>query len=112
MADHKMHLLDWHFDLTAPTVWSIIFLVVVEIVLTFPKDQVLMQRVFTTKSAKDAGRSVWVFAAMVIPGSLLFYLIGTGLYVFYHSHPDRMNPLLTVDATFPLFIAAELPMGI
>ena len=112
MADQKMHLLDWHFDLTKPTVWSIVFLVTVEVVLTFPKDQVLMQRVFTTTSAREAGRSIWVFAALIIPGSLLFYLIGTGLYVFYHSNPERMNPLLTVDATFPLFIAAELPVGV
>lgn len=112
MADDKFRMLDWSFDLTKATVWAIIFLALLETVLTFPKDQVLMQRVFTTKSEKEAGRSVWVFAVLIIPGSLLFYLIGTGLYVFYHSHPERMNPLLPIDATFPLFIAAELPTGI
>ena len=112
MADDKMKMFDWSFDLTKATVWAIIFLVILETILTFPKDQILMQRVFTTKSDKEAGRSVWVFAVMVIPGSALFYLIGTGLYVFYHSHPERMNPMLPIDATFPLFIAAELPMGV
>jgi Na+/proline symporter len=39
-------------------------------------------------------------------------LIGTALYVFYQSHPERMDPTLSIDATFPLFIAAELPVGI
>ncbi len=111
-ADDKLKMLDWSFDLTKATVWCFIFLTLLETVLTFPKDQILMQRVFTTKSEKEASRSVWVFAVMVIPASALFYLIGTGLYVFYHSHPERMNPMLPIDATFPLFIAAELPPGV
>ena len=111
-AGNKMQMVDWSFDLTKPTVWAFVFLVFMETVLTFPKDQVLMQRVFTTKSDKDAGRSVWLFAAIVVPAAMLFYLIGTGLWVFYQNHPERMNPLLAVDATFPLFIAAELPAGV
>jgi len=111
-AEHKMKLLDWSWDLTKPTVWGFLFLVLFDVVLTFPKDQVLMQRVLSTKSGRDAGRSVWTFAAMMLPGGFLFYFVGTALYAFYQTHPERMNPLLTIDATFPLFIAAELPMGI
>lgn len=111
-AADKMKMLDWSFDPTKATIWGFIFLVLMEIVLTFPKDQVLMQRVFTTKSDKEAGQSVWLFAAMLFPAACLFYLIGTGLWVFYQNHPERMNPLLSIDATFPLFIAAELPTGI
>lgn len=111
-ADEKMKLVDWSFDLTKATIWGFIFLQLMETVLTFPKDQVLMQRVFATKSDKEAGRSVWIFAALVLPGSLILYLIGTGIYVYYHSFPERMNPLLPNDATLPLFIAAELPAGV
>ena len=111
-AEDKMKLFDWSFDLTQATVWGFIFLVLFDVVLTFPKDQVLMQRVLSTKSDKDAGKSVWMFAAIMIPGGFMFYIIGTALYVFYKSHPERMNPLLGIDATFPLFIAAELPIGV
>jgi len=112
MAEHKMHLLDFRFDLTKATVWGFLFLVLFDVVLTFPKDQVLMQRVLSTRSDKEAGRSVWTFAAVMLPGGFVFYLIGTALFVYYKSHPERMNPILPIDATFPLFIAAELPMGI
>lgn len=112
MAEHKMHLLDFSFDLTKATVWGFLFLVLFDVVLTFPKDQVLMQRILSTRSDKDAGRSVWTFAAVMLPGGFVFYLIGTALFVYYKSHPERMNPTLSIDATFPLFIAAELPMGI
>ncbi len=111
-AAGKLKMLDWSFDITKATVWGFIFVVLMETVLTFPKDQVLMQRVFTTKSDKEAGQSVWLFAAIIIPAAWLFYLIGAGLWVFYQNHPERMNPLLSVDATFPLFIAAELPAGV
>lgn len=112
MAEHKMHLLDFSFDLTKATVWGFMFLVLFDVVLTFPKDQVLMQRTLSTRSDKEAGRSIWAFAAMMIPGGFVFYMIGTALFVFYKAHPERMNPLLPIDATFPLFIAAELPMGV
>nr|WP_295377705.1 sodium:solute symporter [Pseudoxanthomonas sp.] len=112
MAENKMKLFDFSFDLTKATVWGFIFLVVFDVILTFPKDQVLMQRVLSTKSDKEAGRSIWTFAAIMIPGGFFFYLIGTALFVYYKSHPERMNPLLPIDATFPLFIAAELPPGV
>jgi SSS family solute:Na+ symporter len=111
-AEEKTKLFDFSWDLTKATVWGFLFLVLFDVVLTFPKDQVLMQRVLSTRSDKDAARSVWMFAAIMIPGGFLFYGVGTALYVYYKNHPERMNPLLTIDATFPLFIAAELPMGI
>lgn len=112
MAENKMKLFDFSWNLTQPTVWGFIFLVIFDVVLTFPKDQVLMQRALSTKSAPEATRSILTFAAISIPGGFIFYTIGTALFAFYKSHPERMNPLLNIDATFPLFIAAELPTGV
>jgi len=112
LADDKFKLVDWSFNLTEATVWGFVFLVFFDTILTFPKDQVLMQRLFSTSSPKQAGRSMWTFSAIVIPGSAMFFLIGTALYVFYQLHPERMDPSLSLDATFPLFISAELPVGI
>lgn len=108
----KTRLFDFSFDLTKATVWGFIFLVVFDVVLTFPKDQVLMQRTLSTKSDKEAGRSIWMFAAIMIPGGFVFYGIGTALWMYYRDNPERLNPLLPIDATFPLFIAAELPAGV
>jgi SSS family transporter len=111
-AEDKTKLFDFSFDLTKATVWGFVFLVLFDVVLTFPKDQVLMQRVLSTGSAKEAGRSVWTFAAIMIPGGFMFYMVGTALFAFYKTHPERLNPLLPIDSVFPLFIAAELPMGV
>ncbi len=111
MADNKMEIFDWDFNLTQATVWGFIMLNILG-VLTYPQDQVMMQRVLSTKSDKEAGWSVWTLAAIVIPGNLTFFGIGTALYVFYKQHPENLNPLLNIDSTFPQFIAAELPPGI
>ena len=111
MADNKMKTFDWTFTLTQATVWGFIFFAIIELI-TYPKDQVMMQRALSTKSAREAGWSMWTLGVIVVPGSLTFFAIGTALYVFYRHHPERLNPLLSVDATFPLFIAAELPVGV
>jgi solute:Na+ symporter, SSS family len=111
-AFDKTHLVNFSFDLTEPTVWGFVFLILFDTVLTFPKDQVLMQRSLATDSDKNAGRSIWIFAAMLLPGGLIFYGIGTVLFAYYKQNPDRLDPLLPIDATFPLFIAAELPSGL
>ncbi len=101
MAEDKTKLLDFSFDLTKATVWGFIFLVLFDVVLTFPKDQVLMQRTLSTKSDKEAGRSIWAFAAIMIPGGFVFYSIGTALFVYYKANPERLNPAAADRRHFP-----------
>jgi solute:Na+ symporter, SSS family len=110
-ADDKFKTFDWSFDLTKATVWGFLLVGILG-VLTYPQDQVMMQRVLSTKSDKEAGWSVWTLVAIVVPGNLTFFGIGTALYVFYKQHPANLNPTLNVDSTFPQFIAAELPVGL
>jgi SSS family solute:Na+ symporter len=107
-AFNKTKLVNFSFDLTQPTVWGFVFLILFDVVLTFPKDQVLMQRTLATDSPKAAGRSIWMFAAIMLPGGLIFYGIGTVLFAYYKAHPERLDPLLPIDATFPLFISAAM----
>ncbi|MBT5901824.1 MAG: sodium:solute symporter [Opitutaceae bacterium] len=110
-AEDKAKLFDLSWDFATPTIWAILLVVATD-VPTWPKEQVMMQRVLATRDDKEARSSVLTLAAVVIPGSFLFYSIGTALYAFYKTHPERLNPLIDTDATFPVFIAAELPMGI
>ena len=109
--NNKTHLFDFSWDFATPTVWAILLVIMTD-VPTWPKEQVMMQRVLATRNDKEARASVLTLAVAVIPGSFLFYSIGTALYAFYKSNPDRLNPLIDTDATFPVFIAAELPIGI
>ena len=108
----KTKLVNVSTDFTTPTIWGFIILITFDTVLTFPKDQVLMQRALSTPSAKAASGSVWTFAAILLPGGLIFYIIGTTLFAYYRANPGRLDPLLPVDAVFPAFIGTELPHGV
>ena len=110
-SNDKMNLFDFRFDFTQPTFWVFILVAIAE-TIAFPRDQIMVQRCLCTPSAKEAGQSMWMLNALIIPGSLLFFSIGTALYVFYKAHPERLNPLLKTDSIVPHFIASELPSGI
>lgn len=112
MQYDKTKLLNVSFDFTQPTIWGFLILILFDTVLTFPKDQVLMQRALSTPSEKQASRSVWVFAAILLPGGFIFYFIGTMLFAYYQANPGRLDPLLPIDAVFPAFIGSELPPGL
>ncbi len=51
-------------------------------------------------------------AMLTIPATLIFFGLGTALFVFYNQHPDRLGSDLKNDAIFPFFIVRELPAGI
>ncbi|PTY08397.1 sodium:solute symporter [Opitutaceae bacterium EW11] len=110
-ADHKLKTFDWSFDFTTPSVWLFVLLVLADSI-TWPRDQIQVQRCLCTPNARDAGRSVWTLAVIILPGSFLFFSIGTALYAFYQMHPERLNPLLKTDSIVPHFIASELPPGV
>ncbi|QNQ10849.1 sodium:solute symporter [Sphingomonas alpina] len=112
MQFDKAHLVNVSFDFTQPTIWGFIILILFDTVLTFPKDQVLMQRALSTSSAKQASRSIWLFGAVLLPGGFIFYLMGTVLFAYYRANPGRLDPLLPIDAVFPAFIGTELPHGV
>ena len=79
---------------------------------SYTADQAVVQRYMTTADEKLAARSIWTNAVLTIPATFLFFGIGTGLYAFYQSHPERLDPTITTDQVFPLFIAQEMPIGI
>ena len=39
-------------------------------------------------------------------------MVGTGLWAFYRSRPELLDPTLPTDSVFPLFIVQQLPAGI
>ncbi len=48
---------------------------------------------------------------MVIPASLLFFGLGTALYVFYEARPEALPVAEQKDIIVPWFIATQLPAG-
>lgn len=74
-------------------------------------DQAILQRLFTTKSAKDCRQAVILQSVLVIPITLLLLFAGTALYAFYRYHPNNLVGLSNSDAIMPFFAVRELPVG-
>ncbi|MDO5552252.1 MAG: sodium:solute symporter [Planctomycetia bacterium] len=113
IADNKFHMVDSSFNFVNPTIWVILLSSVFTYLTTYSADQTMVQRYFVTKDEKDAVRGVWTNAIIAIPTTLIFFLMGTALYVFYKYNPDRLVGVpADNDAIFPWFIVKELPDGI
>ena len=112
MQFDKTRAVNLSFDVKQPTIWTFLVLAVLEGILCFPRDQIVMQRVLSTSSPKEATWSILTFAAVLLPSAVIFYGIGTALFAFYRAHPAQLDPTLPIDAVFPAFIGTQLPHGV
>lgn len=110
----KFNLANWTADPTSARIalWVVIVGGLGQNLSSYTADQAVVQRYMTTPSETLARRSIWTNAVMAIPATLLFFGIGTALFAFYQSHPERLDPSITTDQIFPLFIAREMPVGL
>lgn len=111
-ADGKFHMIDWSWDMTTTSVWIVLFGSMFANLGVYTSDQSVVQRYLTTKDEKAAARSLWTNVAVGMPGTVLWFGLGTCLYVFYKQRPGDLDPGVSTDAILPLFIAKELPSGV
>jgi Na+/proline symporter len=114
VSDRKLHFLNLRWDPTSAqlALWVVILGGIGQNVSSYTADQAIVQRYMTTPDTRRAARSIWTAAVLSIPASLIFFFLGTALYAFYKSHPERLDPSYTTDQIFPLFIAHEVPVGV
>jgi SSS family transporter len=113
IADHKFNLGDFRFDLRQPTLWTVLIATFFTNVTTYGTDQTMVQRYMTTATESQARRSVLTNALLSIPATLLFFFVGTALYVFYKHHPADLSLTISdADAIFPWYICSQLPPGV
>ncbi len=110
----KLRIANFHWDATAAqlALWVVVIGAIGQNISSYTADQAVVQRYMTTPDERRAARSIWTSALMTIPATVLFFGIGTALYAFYHSHPEKLDPTITTDQIFPLFIAHEMPVGV
>jgi solute:Na+ symporter, SSS family len=111
-AAGKFHLLNLSWDATTTTVWVMIVGNLATHLIPYTTDQSVVQKYLTTRNEREAARGIAINAALTIPTALIFFSVGTALFVFYKIHPERLNPGLQTDATFAWFIANNLPGGV
>lgn len=111
-AAGKLRLADATWDWTRPTLGVILVGAVFNNLVPYTTDQAVIQRFLTTKDEAAARRAVWTNALLSVPASLLFFALGSALFVYYRHHPGEVNPAAPVDQVLPWFVAAELPAGL
>lgn len=113
--DGKLRIADLDFSQTSYTttaIWVVVLGQLFQSLYSYTSDQAVVQRYLTTKTLPDARRAMWTTAWMGVFGSVLFFMMGTALYVFYKGYPQKLDIGMHNDAIFPLFIATELPVGV
>jgi SSS family transporter len=110
----KFRIANFHLDATNAQIafWVIIAGSIGQNISSYTADQAVVQRYMTTPDQKAAARSIWTNAFLSVPATLLFFGMGTALYAFYRTHPEKLDPTITTDQIFPMFIATELPVGL
>jgi len=70
-------------------------------------DQLIVQRLLTSRSLKDAQRALIGSGLVVFAQFTLFLMVGIGLFVFYQG-----RVFATSDTIFPTFILEQMPTGL
>lgn len=102
------HDLNWARDGILVILLSAIF----STLIIYSSDQTVIQRYLTTSNEKHARWAIWTNAVLVIPATILFFGLGTALFVYYQRNPSDLGIIEKPDQIFPWFIAQRLPPGI
>ena len=115
VAQEKFSLGSFGASLTESTFWVVLAYGLVINLQNFGIDQNYVQRYVAARSETAARRSLWTGGMLYLPVSAIFFLIGTGLFVFYSTQPHLLPAGLqgkeNADRILPYFILTELPPG-
>lgn len=78
---------------------------------SYVSSQDIVQRFTTTTDMKQLKKMTYGNLVLSLTIATVFYLIGTGLFVFYNQNPQALQTAQQ-DQIFASFIAYELPVGI
>ena len=107
-AAGKLTVLDWSFSLTKPhTVWAGLLGGGCLAMASHGADQLIVQRLLSSKSLKDAQRALIGSGFVVFAQFTLFLMVGVGLWALYG---DRS--FSAPDMVFPTFIVERMPPGL
>lgn len=107
----KLSLGSLSADLSTSTFWVVLLYGFFINLNNFGIDQSYVQRYHAAADLKQARRSVWLAAALYLPISWLFFLIGTLLWDYYSHYPEQFVGL-GADQALPHFISTQLPAGL
>ncbi|GGW26564.1 sodium:solute symporter family transporter [Arenibacter certesii] len=109
----KFHIINFDFNFTDSTFWVVFIGGLASAMVTQGTDQTIVQRYLTSSSIKDSQKTLYTNALLTLPATIIFFGIGTLLFIFYTERPERLSPAISNnDSLFPWYIVKELPVGV
>lgn len=116
LEHNKFSLGSFELNFMESTFWVVFIYGIFINLQNYGIDQNYIQRYMSARSDKEAIRSAFGGGLLYIPVSLLFFMIGTGLFVYYKAFPELLPAEFLqsgmTDSVFPYFIVNGLPAGI
>ncbi len=116
VEQNKFSLGSLDINLHESTFWVVLVYGLFINLQNFGVDQSYIQRYLGAKTDLEAKKSIWLGSLLYIPISMLFFLIGTSLFVYYQVFdgllPLELESVESSDKVFPFFIVSALPGGL
>ncbi|GAA4301357.1 sodium:solute symporter family transporter [Aestuariibaculum suncheonense] len=111
--EDKFSMLNLEFNFSDSTFWVVLIGGLASAMVTQGTDQTIVQRYLTSSSIKDSRKTLYTNAVLTLPATIIFFGIGTLLFIFYTEMPNKLSPTISNnDSIFPWYIVKELPLGI
>lgn len=111
MEAGKFNLYNWGWGHDQLYLWVAIIGFFFLNLIPYTSDQTIVQRYITVKDEKAVAKSLYTNGLIGLPGLLIFFGLGTVLWVFYQQNPGSI-PSESVGEILPYFIVQELPAGV
>lgn len=109
----KFNIMNMELNFTESTFWVVFIGGLASAMVTQGTDQTIVQRYLTSSSVKDSQKTLYTNAVLTLPATIIFFGIGTLLFIFYSEMPGKLSPAISNnDSIFPWYIVRELPMGV
>lgn len=110
--NEKFSLGPTRFNLTERTFWTVALLGIFNWLAYLSSDQNIVQRYVASKTDREARKATAIYAAVALPTWILFFFIGTCVFVWYQVRPDSVVANLEPDQVFPYFLLTTIPAGL
>jgi solute:Na+ symporter, SSS family len=111
-SHNKFSLGSFEWNLYERTFWTVAILGVVNWLMIYSGDQNMVQRYAAARSMSEARKATAIYSAIALPMWIMFFFVGTSLFVYYMTFPDPNVADLAADQVLPYFILTKVPAGV
>ncbi|ATI63419.1 sodium:solute symporter [Edwardsiella tarda] len=111
-ADKFFPASQWHWSWTDSTIPVLTIGFLFANIQQFTASQDVVQRYIVTDSIEQTKRTLITNAKLVAVMPLIFFAIGSALFVYYQQHPQLLPKEFNSGGILPLFVVTQMPSGI